>query len=238
MKSHFALFTCLAFLVATTTLFAQSESLEAEATLDSTKTEKFDNHFGGGLNYTGNSLIESAVVEIQFKYTMKHHAIALGPHIAWHDLFGGQSNWARYGASLTYEYFPIRSNRLFSPFIFYDLNYAYSRSSRTVEAITPDGTGTYSASRVVQMHGLSHFFGIGTRANFYKGIFLHLSFGAGPATFGESVNLVSNAFAYPDIKTPESVFANYQTVYMFRIGLAYHFGLNQFKNKSQTACCD
>ena len=198
----------------------------------------FDSKFGAGLNYTGVSLIESSVIELQFRYTMKHHAVAVGPHIAYHDLFGGQSDWERYGVSLTYEYFPIRSNRLFSPFIFYDLDYAYSKSQREVVAPTSDGTGQYGAIREVTMNGLSHHFGIGTRCNFYKGLFLHLSLGAGPATFGESLNLRALNGPEADIKEPESPFANYQTVYMFRFGLAYQIGMSKLKKGNPEPCCN
>lgn len=201
-------------------------------------TTQFDSKFGAGINYTGVSLIESAVIELQFRYTMKHHAISLGPHIAYHDLFEGQSDWERYGVSLTYEYFPIRSDRLFSPFLFYDLNYAFSKSRREVSEVLPDGTGTYGATREVVMNGISHHFGIGTRCNFYKGLFLHLSAGAGPATFGETVDLQSRTAAVPDSKTNESPFANYQTVYTFRIGLAYHFGISELKKGNPNGCCN
>ena len=199
---------------------------------------KFDSKFGAGINYTGVSLIESAVIELQFRYTMKHHAVSIGPHIAYHDLFEGQSDWERFGFSLTYEYFPIRSNRLFSPFLFYDLNYAYSKSRREVAAPIPDGTGSYGANREVVMNGLSHHFGIGTRCNFYKGLFLHVSAGAGPGTFGENVELQSRSVTIPDSKTTESVFSNYQTVFTFRIGLAYHFGISELKKGNPNGCCN
>ncbi|MCB9192319.1 MAG: hypothetical protein H6603_02075 [Flavobacteriales bacterium] len=209
--------------------------INAQAQQDSTA---FDSKFGASLNYTGVSLIESAVIELQFKYTMKRHAISLGPHIAYHDLFGGQSDWERYGVSLTYEYFPIRSNRLFSPFLFYDLDYAYSKSRREVTVPTSDGIGTYAAAREVTMNGLSHHFGIGTRCNFYKGLFLHLSAGAGPATYGNSVYLRPLHSSESDVRELESPFANYQTVFTFRIGLAYQIGLSKLKKGNPQNCCD
>lgn len=198
----------------------------------------FDSKFGAGINYTGVSLIESAVIELQFKYTMKHHAVSLGPHIAYHDLFGGQSSWERYGVSLTYEYFPIRSNRLFSPFLFYDLDYAYSKSKREVTVPINDGSGSYGAIREVTMNGISHHFGIGTRCNFYKGLFLHLSAGAGPATFGESLKLRALPTGFEDVKEPESPFAHYETVFMFRFGLAYQIGLSKLKKGNPNGCCN
>lgn len=221
-----------AFLLVMVALFS------CQIVLGQKDSTKFDSKFGGGLNYTGVSLIESAVIELQLKYTLKHHAISLAPHIAYHDLFPGQSDWERYGVSLTYEYFPIRSNRLFSPFLFYDLNYAYSRSRREVAATAPDGLTQYTAAREVTMNGLSHHFGIGTRCNFYKGLFLHLSAGAGPAIFGETVNRRSFSSSVADSKAKESPFANYQTVFMFRVGLAYHFGVSELKKGNQNGCCD
>ena len=223
---EFAAFVLVVGLLIGKTAFAQKDSTA------------FDSKFGGGINYTGVSLIESAVFELQFRYTMKRHAVSIGPHIAYHDLFEGQSDWERYGVSLTYEYFPIRSNRLFSPFLFYDLDYAYSKSRREVAAQTNDGANTYNVSREVTMNGLSHHFGIGTRCNFYKGLFLHLSAGAGPATFGESVYLRSLTTTQEDVRTPESPFANYQTVFMFRIGFAYQIPLSKLKKGNPNGCCN
>lgn len=210
-------------------------SSKSSAQKDSTK---FDSKFGAGLNYTGVSMIESSVIELQFRYTMKHHAVALGPHIAYHDLFGGQSDWERYGVSFTYEYFPIRTNRLFSPFLFYDLNYAYSKSRREVTVPISDGSGMYAASREVTMNALSHHFGIGTRCNFYKGLFLHLSAGAGPATFGESLFLRPLHSNQTDVREKESPFAHYQTVYTFRIGLAYQIPISKLKKGNPNGCCN
>ena len=198
----------------------------------------FDSKFGASLNYTGSSLIESSIIELQFKYTIKHHAVSLGPHIAYHDLFGGQDDWERYGVSFTYEYFPIRSNRMFSPFIFYDLNYFFSKSRREVTIPTSDGTGLYSASREVTMNGLSHHFGIGTRCNFYKGLFLHLSAGAGPATYGNSVYLRPLHSSESDVRESESPFDHYQTVFTFRFGLSYQISLSKLKKGNPEPCCN
>ncbi len=209
--------------------------VQTHAQKDSTA---FDNKFGAGINYTGVSLIESSVIELQFKYTMKHHAVSVALHIAYHDLFGGQNDWERYGVSLTYAYFPIRSNRLFSPFLFYDLDYAFSKSRREVTVLTSDGLGTYGAAREVTMNGLSHHFGIGTRCNFYKGLFLHLSAGGGPATYGETVNLRALNADFADVKETESPFDHYQTVFMFRIGLAYQIGISKLKKGNPNGCCD
>lgn len=216
--------TVVLFIFTSSTTQAQKDSIP------------FDNKFGAGISYTGLSLIESAVIELQFRYTMKHHGVALATHVAYHDLFGGQDEWERYGAAFTYEYFPIRSNRLFSPFLFYNLNYAYSRSRRDVDATTEDGQTTYMAQRRVTMNAISHHFGIGTRVNMYKGLLLHMSFGAGPATFGNSVLTSSVQSIYPDIKAPESPFANYQTAFMFRIGLTYQLGISKLKEGNECNC--
>ncbi len=241
MKEFAAFVLMVGLLICTNqTLSAQTDSTSIAKT-DTSKINsepKFDNKFGVGMNYTGLSLIESAAIGFQFKYTMKHHGVSLGLHFAYHDLFEGQSNWARHGVSFTYEYFPIRSNRLFSPFLFYDLDYAYSRSSRQVDLPNPNGVDIYLANRIVIMNGLSHHFGIGTRVNLYKGIFFHVSAGAGPASYGESVQIKPQLYAIPDTKDPESPFANYQTVYMFRLGLAYQIPLSKLKKGNPNGCCN
>lgn len=218
MKPLFVfLFSVLLLIASKNTAFAQKDSTA------------FDNKFGAGISYTGLGLIESSVIELQFRYTMKRHAVALSSHIAFHDLFEGQDKWERYGAAFVYEYFPIRSNRLFSPFLFYDLNYSYSKSSRDVIQTTEDGSANYHAARDVTFNSLTHHFGLGTRCNFYKGLFLHLSLGAGPATYGETVLIRSRQEAYEDIKEPEHPFSNFQLAYMFRIGLAYQIGISKLK---------
>lgn len=196
----------------------------------------FDNLIGIDKSYTGLSYLESAVFGFHITYTMKKHALALGPHIAYHDLFEGQSDWERYGVSFMYQYFPIRSNRLFSPFLYYDMNYGFIKSSRQVLAQTEDGLNTYGAMREVTTNNLAHHFGIGTRVNFYQGFFAHLSVGGGPSTFGESVKLRSLQSAYSDTKTSQHPFANYETAFMFRIGIAYQVGLSHLKKGNP--CCD
>lgn len=196
----------------------------------------FDNQIGIDKSYTGLSYLESAVFGFHITYTMKKHAVALGPHIAYHDLLAGQSEWERYGVSFLYQYFPIRSNRLFSPFLFYDLNYGFIRSTRDVVAVSEDGLNTYNAKREVVSNSIAHHFGFGTRCNFYKGFFLHLSAGGGFGTFGQSVNIRSMQQVYSDIKTSEHPFTRLESALMFRIGIAYQVGLKELKN--QPNCCN
>jgi hypothetical protein len=198
----------------------------ATAQKDSTA---FDNRLGVEISYTGLSYLESSVGGFHITYTMKKHAVALGPHIVYHDLFDGQSDWERYGVSFKYEYFPIRSNRLFSPFLFYDLNYAFIKSRRSVIIQTADGLNSYGAVREVVSNSIVHHFGIGMRSNFYKGLFLNVSIGGGPGTFGQSVKLRSLQSAYPDTKEREHPFTNLETALMFRIGIAYQIGLSKLK---------
>ncbi|MGB0918325.1 MAG: hypothetical protein ACPGU4_12100, partial [Flavobacteriales bacterium] len=45
----------------------------------------FDNKLGVDNSYTGLSYLESAVYGFHITYTMKHHAVALGAHIAYQD---------------------------------------------------------------------------------------------------------------------------------------------------------
>lgn len=199
-------------------------------------TTAFDNRLGIDVSYTGLSYLESAVGGFHITYTMKKHAVALGPHIIYQGLFPGQDTWERYGVSFVYQYFPIRSNRLFSPYLFYDLNYGFIKSRRNVVLSTPDGLDTYNANREVVSNSIMHHFGIGTRCNFYKGFFLHLSLGAGPGSFGQSVKNRSFSESYPDTKETEHPFSHYETGFMFRIGIAYQVGLSELKK--QKACCN
>ncbi|MBI1286043.1 MAG: hypothetical protein GC178_00530 [Flavobacteriales bacterium] len=196
----------------------------------------FDNKLGIDISYSGLSYLESAVGEFHITYTMKHHAVALGPHIIYQGLFPGQNDWARSGFSFVYQYFPIRSNRLFSPYLFYDLNYGFIKSTREERIPTPDGTDTYTVSRKVVSNSIMHHFGIGTRCNFYKGLFVHLNIGAGPGSFGQSTTDRSLTAGYSDTKVKEHPFSHYETGLMFRIGITYQVGLSELKK--QKKCCD
>ena len=196
----------------------------------------FDKLLGIDNSYTGLSYLEGAVYGFHITYTMKKHAVALGAHIVYQNLLGTESEWQRNGASFVYQYFPIRSNRLFSPFLLYDLNYGYIKSSRQVVVHTEDALNTYGAMREVTSHSIAHHFGIGTRANIYKGLFAHVSLGAGPGTFGEIVKLRSLQSAYDDTKEGEHPFANFELAMMFRIGIAYQIGLRELKKTKP--CCN
>lgn len=225
MKNAFRLILTSVLLIAT--------CFNSVAQKDSTA---FDNLLGIDNSYTGLSYLESAVYGFHITYTMKKHAVALGAHIAYQDLFETESEWERNGASFIYQYFPIRSNRLFSPFLFYDLNYGYIKSSRQVVAHTEDGLNTYGAMREVTSHSIAHHFGIGTRANIYKGLLAHVSIGGGPGTFGEIVKLRSLQSAYDDTKEGEHPFSQFEVALMFRIGIIYQIGLKELKKIKP--CCD
>ena len=187
-------------------------------------------------SYTGMTVTESSVYGFQITYTTKHHSLAIGPHIIYHDLFAGQSDWARFGAQFTYNYFPIRSNRLFSPFLFYDLNYSYIKAERQVILAAPDGVSNYGAIREVVTNTIAHHFGIGTRINAYKGLFFHLGLGAGVATFGDVITNRSLQSAYADTKEKSSIFSNWEPAYRFRIGIGYQIGADKLKKVGN--CCD
>lgn len=225
MKNQFPILLTIGLLIGSCSL--------AQAQQDSTT---FDGKLGIDNSYTGLSYLESAVYGFHITYTMKKHAVALGPHIAYQGLFPGQSDWERYGLSFLYQYFPIRSNRLFSPFVFYDLNYGYIKSDRDVILPSEDGLSTYNAKREVVSNSIAHHFGIGTRCNFYKGFFLHLSAGGGFGTFGQSVKLRSMNSHYSDIKSTEHPFTNLESALMFRIGIAYQVGMSELKK--QPNCCN
>lgn len=225
MKNGFGIIvTVILLIVATETVFGQKDSTA------------FDNRLGFEISYTGLSYLECAVGGFHITYTTKRHAVALGPHIIYHDLFEGQSDWERYGVSFVYQYFPIRSNRLFSPYLFYDLNYGFIKSRREVTATTEDGLNSYSATQETVSNSIAHHFGIGARCNFYKGFYLNLAFGGGPGSFGQSVKLRSLSSTYGDTKESEHPFKHYETVLMFRVGIAYQIGIKEWtKNK---ACCN
>lgn len=202
-----------------------------------TDSTHFENKLGVNFTYSGLSVIESAVGSFHFTYTMKKHAVSLGLPLIFQGLFPGQNEWERDGLTFTYQYFPLRSNRLFSPFVFYGLHYSYSKSSRTVVLKTEDGNDRYGAVREATYNGLAHHFGVGVRCNFYKGLFLNLSVGAGPASFGQSVKLRSLQSDFADQNMPENPFSHYETALMFRIGIAYQVGMSVFK-KGSKRCCD
>ncbi len=226
MKNAFGIIVTVVLLIAcAASAFAQKDSTV------------FVNKLGIDNSYTGLSYMESAVFGFHITYTMKKHAVALGPHIAYQDLFEGQRDWERHGVSFGYQYFPIKSNRLFSPYLFYDLNYGFIKSRREVVVTTEDGMNTFGAIRQVTSNTIAHHFGIGTRCNIYKGLLLHLSLGGGPASFGQSVFLRSLQSAYPNTKESEHPFKNYETALMFRIGIAYQVGIKELKKIGQH-CCD
>ena len=222
-----------AFVIVLTNLLLIVGFQNATAQKDSTA---FDNKLGVDNSYTGLSYLESAVYGFHITYTMKHHAVALGAHIAYQDLFETQSEWEQNGASFVYQYFPIRSNRLFSPFLFYDLNYGYSKSSRSVVVQTDDGLNSYGAMREVTNHSIAHHFGIGTRVNIYKGFLAHLSVGGGPGTYGEIVKNRSLQASYDDTKEASHPFSNLEIALMFRVGVAYQIGMSEWKRAKP--CCD
>lgn len=225
MKSPFRIIlTSLLLIGIVSSSFAQKDSIG------------FDNLLGIDNSYSGLSYLQSAVYGFHITYTMKKHAVALGAHIAYQDLFPTETEWQRNGASFIYQYFPIRSNRLFSPYLFYDLNYGFIKSSVQIVAHTEDGLNTYGAMREVTSHSIAHHFGIGTRVNIYKGLLAHVSFGGGPGTFGEIVKIRSLQSAYDDTKEGEHPFANFEVVLMFRVGIAYQIGLKELKKTRP--CCD
>lgn len=221
------------FRLIVTTYVLIGMQFSAQAQKDSTA---FDNKLGIDVSYTGLSYLESSVFGFHITYTMKKHAVALGPHIAYHDLFETETDWERGGFSFVYQYFPIRSNRLFSPYLFYDLNYGFIRSSREEVVTTEDGLNEYGAVREVTSNSIAHHFGIGTRCNLYKGLFLDLSFGGGVGTYGETVKIRSLQSAYEDTKESEHPFSNVETPLMFRIGIAYQVGLKELKKPEP--CCN
>lgn len=196
----------------------------------------FDNLLGIDNSFTGLSYLESGVYGFHITYTMKKHAVALGAHIAYQDLFEPETEWQRNGASFVYQFFPIRSNRLFSPYLFYDLNYGFIKSSVQTIAHTEDGLNTYGAMREVTSHSIAHHFGIGTRVNIYKGLLAHVSLGGGPGTFGEIVKIRSLQSAYDDTKEGEHPFSQFEVALMFRVGIAYQIGLKELKKTKP--CCN
>lgn len=223
MKNASTIFLLL-LLVAPGQLFAQRDS-----------TGQFPK-IGVDNSYTGMAYTESAVYGFQLTYTTLKHGFAIGPHIYNHDLFEGQDEWGRFGVAFTYQFFPIRSNRLFSPFAFYDLNYQYIRSSRNELIPLEDGTGSYLAVRQVTSNSIAHHFGIGVRSNFYRGLFAHLSLGAGVATYGNSTHLRSLQSSFQDVREPEHPFSNHELALMFRIGIAYQISWREWKQ--QDDCCN
>lgn len=196
---------------------------------------RFDNQFGASVSYTGFSVIESATADVSFHYTLKHHAVSLSIPFLYQGLFPSQNEWERAGLSLSYQYFPLRTNRLFSPYLFYKLHYFYSKSRRFVKLKSEAGA-SYGAIKEATAHGLAHHFGIGVRSNLYKGFFLNFQLGAGPSTFGQSVKLRSLHQQHEDQHIPEGIFKYYETALMFSVGIAYQLSTSAFK-KANNSCC-
>ena len=79
-----------AFRLILTSLVLIATCFNSVAQKDSTA---FDNLLGIDNSYSGMSYIEGAVYGFHITYTMKKHAVALGAHIAYQDLFKSESEW-------------------------------------------------------------------------------------------------------------------------------------------------
>lgn len=182
-------------------------------------TSKFPVRWGFDLSYSGFSYTESAIIGVGFTCTFKKHGLTLTPHVAHQELFSHPNPWARLGIGLTYRWFPIRSNRLCSPFLFYDINYAYLGSS-VIDKIVVDNR--YVGVVIdKQHHALAHHFGVGAQLNFAKRFFAHAAFGAGVATYGEKErHRLPGSQNQTEVKN-EHPFSHLETAFMFRIGIGY-----------------
>lgn len=215
----------LVFLSSCLTLVAQqSDTAKAKAPAPQWG---IDVHYGL-LSYTESGLISAGIV-----HTRSKHAFALSTHIWHHDLFTHPDNWARLGAAFTYSFLPIGSNRMFSPYLFYDLNYGFHAVRREVFITTADGE-VYGAVRDAENHTLAHHFGVGVRANVHRNCYLHLGLGAGPASYGNVVTIESRSSIHPDQRITEHPFTHFEPVYMLRIGVVYQLDVKTWK-KSGTA---
>jgi hypothetical protein len=179
----------------------------------------------GLLSYTESGLISAGVV-----HTHGKHALALSTHVWHHDLFPNPGNWARLGAAFTYSFLPIGSHRMFSPYLFYDLNYGFHGVRREVRVTTADGD-VHGAVRDVQNHTIAHHFGIGVRGNIHRNCFAHLGIGAGPGSYGDIVSLESRNPAFPDQRTVEHPFSRFEPVFMFRVGIVYQMDVAEWRKK-------
>jgi len=214
-------------------LLCLSLSVEAQRS-DTTKSVKplpqwgIDVHYGL-LSYTESGLISAGIV-----HTRGKHAFALSAHIWHHDLFTHPDNWARLGAAFTYSFLPIGSDRLFSPYLYYDLNYGFHAVRREAFVTTADGD-VYGAVRDAENHTLAHHFGIGVRANVHRNCYFHLGLGAGPGSYGNVVSIESRSSNHPDQRISEHPFTHFEPVYMLRIGVVYQLDVETWEKQKGSA---
>lgn len=201
---------------------------------DTTTSAKPLPHWGIDLHYGLLSYTESGLISAGIVHTRGKHAFALSTHVWHHDLFTHPDNWARLGAAFTYSFFPFGSNRLFSPYLFYDLNYGFHGVRREVFVTTADGD-LYGAVRDAENHTLAHHFGIGVRANVHRNLFFHLGFGAGPGSYGNVITLESRSSKYPDQRISEHPFTHFEPMFMLRLGAVYQLDVETWRKKNVTA---
>lgn len=198
---------------------------------DSSAVSKPLAQWGIEVNYGLLSYTESGVISAGIVHTRGKHGLALSTHIWHHDLFTHPDNWARLGAAFTYSWFPIGSHRMFSPYLFYDLNYGFHGVRREVLITTVDGD-VYSATRDAENHMLAHHFGIGVRGNMHRNVFAHFGFGAGPGSYGDVVNIESRNSSYPDQRLSEHPFTHFEPAFMLRVGIVYQLDVEEWHRKS------
>lgn len=207
-----------------TTILIVLASQWGVAQTDSTK-HPFPVRWGFDLSYTGMSYTESAVFGVGLTFTTKKHGLTLTPHVAHQELFKHPNPWARLGVGLTYRWFPIRSNRVCSPYVFYDVNYSFLGSSVNDKIVIDKKYVGMVIEK--QHHSLAHHFGLGAQVNFAKRFFAHAAFGAGVATYGDKEwHRLPGSQNRSEVKN-EHPFAHAETAFLFRLGIGYHLSMGR-----------
>lgn len=197
---------------------------------DSLHTSQRPPQWGIEVNYGLLSYTESGLISAGVVHTRGKHAFALSTHVWHHDLFTHPDNWARLGAAFTYSWLPMGSHRMFSPYLFYDLNYGFHGLRREVTVTSEDGD-MYGAVRDVKNHTLAHHFGIGVRGNIHRNVFAHLGIGAGPGSYGDVVLLESRSSDHPDQRISEHPFTHFEPMFMLRVGVVYQLDVREWRKK-------
>jgi len=173
--------------------------------------------------YAPSSYTESSVFSLQLSWTGRKHSVVFAPHIAHQELFAHPVPWERLGFDLQYLFFPMRSDRVCSPYVMYDFGYAYLGTTYTDRAVV-DGQ-RLSAQVKSWSHSLAHHLGIGAQFNIYKGFFANVAVAAGIGTYGENERVTLSGSETVARERYEHPFTDSELALMARVGVGYRLVL-------------
>jgi hypothetical protein len=173
--------------------------------------------------YAPASYTESAIFSLQLSWTGRKHSVALAPHVAHQELFAHPVPWERLGFDLQYLFFPFRTDRICSPYVMYDIGYAYLGTTYTDRAVVD---GQFLSAQVRSWsHTLAHHLGIGAQFNIYRGLFANVAIAAGIGTYGENEKVTLTGSGVVNRERYEHPFSNTEMALMARVGIGYRLVL-------------